>query len=120
MYSKKQVGNEGEDIAREFLENQGYKILETNYRTRRGEIDIIARDKDEIVFVEVKTRKALNCGLPAEAVDEAKQQHLYKAAEYFLYRNNLIRYYCRFDVVEVYMLNDSIKIEHLKNVEINS
>ena len=118
MYTKKQVGNSGEDIAAEFLGKKGYRILERNYRSRRGEIDIIAKDKDEIVFVEVKTRKVLKCGLPAEAVDDNKQKHLHRVAEYFLYRNNLIDCYCRFDVIEVYMSDKGYKIEHLKNVEI--
>ena len=119
MYSKKIIGSKGEDITTEYLKNLGYIILERNYMTRRWEIDIIAKEKDEIVFVVVKTRNLLVCGFPAEAVDINKQKHLYRCAEYYLYRNNLLSSYCRFDVIEVYLNNNIPKIVHLKNVEIN-
>lgn len=73
MYYKQQRGKIGEDMATEYLNKKGYKILERNFECRQGEIDIIALDKDEIVFVEVKTRTSKKYGLAAEAVDENKK-----------------------------------------------
>lgn len=118
MDYKKQIGNAGEDLAIEYLEKIGYEIWQRNFYSRVGEIDIIAKDKEEIVFIEVKSRSTFKYGTPAEAVDENKQKHLYKTAEYFLYKNNLLNSFCRFDVIEVYFKNKDTKIEHLKNVEI--
>lgn len=118
MYKKIEVGKNGEKIATQFLKNLGYEILVKNFKCKIGEIDIIAKDKEEIVFIEVKTRKVLNCGLPSEAVDENKQKHFYKSAEFFLYKHNLMNSFCRFDVIEVYLLKKSTRVVHLKSVEI--
>ncbi|MFO7658761.1 MAG: YraN family protein [Bacteroidales bacterium] len=100
MENKTQKGRLGEEIARQFLENLGYKILETNWRFEHKEIDIIALKDKEIVFVEVKTRKNTRFGEPEEAVDERKQQHLIEAADAYLSGNNL-DYEARFDVISV-------------------
>lgn len=108
------LGRAGEEEASQYLIKNGYKIIERNFLCKRGEIDIIAKDKNEIVFIEVKTRKSIKYGLPAEAVNENKQKHIYKAAEYYLYQNKLEKEFVRIDVIEIYYKNDSYKINHIK------
>ncbi len=96
------VGMQYEQRAAEYLTVQGYQILERNFRCRQGEIDLIAREKEWLVFVEVKYRKTARLGEPLEAVDRRKQQRIYGAAEYYLhcfYYGRDVR--CRFDVVAV-------------------
>ena len=87
--NKKELGKIGEEISSNYLKKCGYKIIERNYRCRSGEIDIIAKDKEELVFIEVKTRSNLCFGKPREAVDTYKQNHIYKTVQYYLYKNNL-------------------------------
>lgn len=78
------VGNKGEDIACWYLKKQGYKILERNFRIRGGEIDIVAKDKDFLVFVEVKTRYSHEYGLPVESITPWKIKYLLKTAKFYL------------------------------------
>lgn len=80
----RKLGKEGERAVRELLKKKGYRILEANYRTRYGEVDIIAAEEGTLVFVEVKTRASTNCGLPEEAVDYRKQQRIRKLAVQYL------------------------------------
>ena len=87
--NKKELGDAGEKIARLYLERNKYKIVETNFRGKQGEIDIIAKDKNELVFIEVKTRKSIKYGKPAEAVNYIKQNHIYKTAEYYIFKNKI-------------------------------
>lgn len=101
------------------MQKCGYKIIERNYRCRQGEIDIIAKDKNELVFIEVKTRSNLCFGRPREAVDNYKQNHIYKTTKYYLHKNKLENSYIRFDVIEIYLRKDKYKLSHLKNVNIN-
>lgn len=101
------------------MQKCGYKIIERNYRCRQGEIDIIAKDKNELVFIEVKTRSNLCFGRPREAVDNYKQNHIYKTAKYYLHNNKLENSYVRFDVIEIYLRKNKYKLSHLKNVEID-
>lgn len=115
MYTQK-VGRFGEDEAVKYLEQKGYKILERNFSCKRGEIDIIALDKDEIVFIEIKARISLKYGLPSEAVTKNKLKHIYKTAEYYLYTRNLLNENTRIDVIEVYIKNKQVIINHLKQV----
>ncbi len=114
--NNKEIGNLGEEIARNYLKENKYKIIESNFTRRGGEIDIIAKDKRELVFIEVKTRKNIKYGTPIEAVNKIKQKHIYKTAEYYIYKNNIKNTPIRFDVVEVYMNIDNIKINHIKQV----
>lgn len=93
------LGAQGEETACSYLKRQGYQILERNYRTRRGELDIIAAQGECLVFVEVKTRKSLRCGLGAEAVTWRKRQHLLAAALSYLATHSSRK--CRFDVIEI-------------------
>lgn len=96
-------GNLGEDIATKFLIKRNYKILERNYIALGTEIDIIARDKDEIVFVEVKTRNSHKYGEAYEAVDEFKMKNIIKTARAYIERYSLYDIMIRFDIIEVYL-----------------
>lgn len=100
--NKRAVGGHYERLAAGYLQDHGAVILERNYRCRSGEIDLIVRDGRYLVFVEVKYRRDAGKGYPEEAVDCYKQQHIFRAAQYYLYSN---RYGentpCRFDVVSI-------------------
>ena len=110
-----QKGRAGEMIALKYLIDNKANILETNYRINSGEIDIIAKDKNEYVFVEVKTRTSDKFGKPVEAVDNTKQKHIYNTAEYYLYCKKLENAYIRFDIIEVYKRQDKFYVHHIKN-----
>lgn len=108
MNERKRSGDRGESIVAGYLRRQGYEILETQFRTRRGEIDIIARSPENILcFVEVKTRKNAEFALAREFVTPAKQMRLRAAAQFYLARCGDGDQLCRFDVAEVY-LSESI------------
>lgn len=109
------IGAWAEDIVNKFLVSQGYEILEENFRTRTGEIDIIARDNEYISFVEVKYRRNLEYGYPREAVNYYKQQKIYKTALYYIATRKLDRQSFRFDVVEVLGNIDNYNINIIKN-----
>ncbi|MBR4720264.1 MAG: YraN family protein [Clostridia bacterium] len=94
----KQIGDFGETEACKYLENQGIRVLKRNYRERGGEIDIIAKDGDTIVFAEVKTRVSKQYGTPAEFVDYKKQEKILKTAIGYLGTDDVNM---RFDVIEV-------------------
>lgn len=96
----KEIGDFGENAASEYLKNLGYSIVQRNFHSRHGEIDIIALDKSCTVFVEVKTRKNSLYGNASEYVDYRKQQKLLLCAKYYLGGN--IYEEVRFDVIEVY------------------
>lgn len=114
----KDIGRRGEKIAADYLKKHGYKIKAKNVFSAHGEIDIIAENKDFLVFVEVKARK--DCpeyfekfGLPGEAVNKLKQQHIiYTARIYF--EKHPTEKEIRFDVIEVY-LGDSAEVRHIEN-----
>ena len=81
--SNKSTGDLGESLAREYLVKKGYRILDTNYRCREGEVDIVARQDDFLVFVEVRTRTSLNFGSPEESVTPAKKGRLIATALHY-------------------------------------
>lgn len=115
MYNKN-VGNFGEMLVITYLENLNYKILERNYNTKFGEIDIIAKDKDEYVFIEVKTRTSNKYGMPSESVNINKEKHIQDSSKVYIFLNNLENKYIRYDVIEVYFISKSkYYINHLKN-----
>ena len=114
---KKSIGKLGEDLAVIYLNRMGYKILERNFRCRAGEVDIIAKDVEEIVFIEVKTRTNNTYGEPSEAVDYIKKEHIIKTANYYLYKNKLYNKSIRFDVIEVFLSN-KFHINHIKQIEL--
>jgi putative endonuclease len=100
-FARQQLGIDGEDIACAALVARGYAVIERNYRTRHGEIDIIARHQEYLVFVEVKARRGGDFGDPSEAVTLRKQQRLVWMATDYLARRGLGEPACRFDVVGV-------------------
>lgn len=114
MYERHITGKEGEDIATEFLQKNGYKILDRNFCAKQGEIDIIAKEKEEYVFIEVKTRKNKDYGEPIDAIDKNKIKHLKKAISYYLYINKLENKFIRIDVIEIKYIKNKIYINHIK------
>ena len=98
------LGQRGEGIALSFLKTKGYEIIERNYKTPLGEIDIIARDSDVLVFVEVKTRESIEFGLPFESVNRKKRRKIAGVALSYLRRYDDLPP-CRFDVLSIYYRN---------------
>ena len=116
MKTKRQkFGEQGEALAVRHLKKAGYKIIETNYRTRLGEIDIIAKDKDTIVFVEVKTRTSVHFGSPKWAVTPQKQKKISMVALCYLKATDQSTARARFDVVAVISNRDKPQVEIIKN-----
>lgn len=101
MHERAQLGRRGEEVAAAFLERQGYTILERNFRLRQGEIDLIAAKDETVAFVEVKTRRTLDYGLPSEAVTYTKQQKIRQAALAYLQGQEHYYKVLSFDVIEV-------------------
>lgn len=98
---RQSLGKLGEDLACRELLRRGYAILDRRYRTRIGELDIVARDGETVVFVEVKARRSGRCGAPAEAVGPLKRRKLVQMAVDYVAHRRLERLPCRFDVVTV-------------------
>ncbi|MEG2371439.1 MAG: YraN family protein [Hydrogenoanaerobacterium sp.] len=112
---KRRIGNGGEDRAAEYLEDKNYKIIQRNYNTGVGEIDIIAQNDKYIIFAEVKTRSEASLETPAEAVTKAKQRRIIKTTQKYLSENSC-SLQPRFDVIEVITSEDAITgINHLEN-----
>lgn len=99
--SRHELGRAGEEAAVRHLEHSGYKILTRSFRMFRGEIDIVARDGDTLVFVEVKTRTSEDFGLPEDAVTRSKQNQIRKIARGYLIQQNPGDIPCRFDVLAI-------------------
>ena len=113
---RKSLGKKGEDIAVSYLkERQGYRILRRNYRCVLGEMDIIAKDRDVLSFVEVKTRGSARFGIPQESVNKKKQHKLSKVALEFINRYKVHHAKARFDVVAVYLLPNEERVELIKD-----
>ncbi len=111
----KTLGKKGEDIAAAFLEKKGYNILFRNYKCSFGEIDIIAKHKKTLSFIEVKTRSTKKYGLPQEAVTPAKQAKISRVALEFVQRYKMENRAARFDVVSVQSLNDGSEVDLIEN-----
>lgn len=107
------LGIKGEDLAVKFLKKKGYRILSRNYKTPLGEIDIIAEDRDTLVFVEVKTRADNSYGLPFEAVNHRKREKLRRVALYYLKNCMKSDAPSRFDVLSIQAGKDKSEIEHI-------
>ena len=104
--NRQELGKYGEEQAVKYLTRLGFFVIALNYRTRQGEIEVIATDHNAIHFVEVKTRRSLTHGYPIEAVNRKKQSHIKQAARFFLQDmgQSIFRDYdVSFDVIEVYM-----------------
>ena len=112
----KEIGVKGEQLAKEYLVKQGYEIIETNKRfSRFCEIDIIAKNKDTLVFVEVKTRSSNFCGSPLEAITKTKYENI-KTGLFTYLKETKIKYKnFRIDAISI-ILNPELKINHLKNI----
>lgn len=116
-----EFGKQAEKAAVKFLKGRGYKVIQCNYKTESGEIDIIAEDKGVICFVEVKARHSKLFGEPAEAVSAAKQRQISKAAICYLKENNLLDHSARFDVVSLLYVEVLPEINLIKDAfELNS
>ena len=114
--TNKKFGERGEDIAVDFLKEKGFQIIERNYRYGHGEIDIVAKDKDNLVFIEVKTRKNLEFGPPELTVTKSKQRQIRKIAELYLYEKKIKDTFCRIDVIAILIQkNIPPKITHIIN-----
>ena len=104
----------GENQAAEYLISQGYSIVDRNYRTKVGEIDIIAIKSKVLVFVEVKTRTSINYGYPYEAVNWKKQEKIYKSSLIYIKHKNMNNFQIRYDIIEVF-LRGKTEINHIEN-----
>ena len=112
---KKDLGKKGEEKALRFLKKKGYRIIKQNYICNLGEMDIIAKEKDTLVFVEVKTRTSVAFGPPQLAVTPFKQRQLSKVALHFLKEKKLEDVKARFDVVAILLPPEKEEIELIRN-----
>lgn len=114
---RRDTGALGEKLAKDFLKKQGYRILETNYCCPEGEIDIVARHKDSLVFVEVRTKKSLEFGSPEESISRTKQERLKAVAARYQQTHNKLPPLWRIDVVAVELNQDGTpsRIELIEN-----
>lgn len=109
-------GDSGEDLAARFLKKKKLKILARQYKTKIGEIDLIAKEGDEIVFVEVKARRSLEFGYPEEAVTAIKIEKIHRVGLEYLKEKKLSRVEYRIDVIAIEFENNVPKITHIENV----
>ena len=109
------LGKKGEETAVGLLKDNGYKILLRNYKTKLGEIDIIASDKGTICFIEVKTRQSDRFGLPSEAISASKQRQISKVSLTFLKEKNLLDKKARFDVVSILYSKNMPRLDLIQN-----
>ncbi len=114
---RQSLGRLGESLSSTYLQNQGYTIIEKNYRTPYGEIDLIAKTGDVIVFIEVKTRASISLGPPEISITPRKQEHMKSAAEYFIQQHPDLNNDWRIDVITVQIRRDlqSPLIDHFEN-----
>jgi len=118
MPSTKDIGDRGEDLAAEFLKNEGYRVLERNYRFERNEVDLVCLDPDkggELVFVEVKTRSGSGFGPPEASVTDEKKRSLIEVSRAYLHERQLEGAPSRFDVVGIVLAEGEPEIEHHEN-----
>jgi putative endonuclease len=114
--NKRKSGDDGEDLACEFITKLGYEIIERNFFFGHGEIDIIAKDNNILVFIEVKLRKNLEFGMPEYAITKNKQRQIKKIAEAYLYQKEIKDQVCRIDVIAILHLKGSApQINHIIN-----
>lgn len=110
-----ELGDRGERMAEEYLKKKGYRIIERNFRGRYGEVDIIARQGETVVFVEVKTRSGKQFGTPKEAVDPRKAKRIIKASQEYLQSEGSVEdTSMRFDVIGISIENDAPVYEHIE------
>ncbi len=113
---KQKIGEKGEALACRYLQKQGWTVIFRNYRTPFGELDIIARKRDMLAFVEVKTRTSSDYGWPSQAVDSKKQRRLWLSAQFFLKRNpGLSDLAMQMDIIEILIREGLPYLRHLEN-----
>ena len=110
--NRRSSGKIGEDKAVEYLTRKGYAIVVRNYRFEHGEIDLVARDGEELVFVEVKSRHSMLFGNPEDAVSVHKRRQLRKTAEGYLFEHDIENVPCRFDVIAIQYSGDDYEVRH--------
>jgi len=115
MGIKMNLGEKGEEIAKKYLIKNGYQIVERNYQTKFGEIDIIAKRKDTIYFVEVKTRTNRNYGRPIDAMTPYKIKHLIRSVQVYIAKKQLEGTEVSLDVIEVEKVHKQWEINHIEN-----
>ena len=113
--TRQSSGAWGEDIALRYLTRRGYRLVERNYRTRRGEIDLIVRDEEVLVFVEVKLRRTTAFGDPLEAVTARKQATIRSLARQYLADRAPTFDSLRFDVIGILARRDGLRVDHIEN-----
>ncbi|MBK8183637.1 MAG: YraN family protein [Candidatus Competibacteraceae bacterium] len=114
MISRVAQGTAAEDFALHYLEARGLTLVARNFRCRAGELDLILRDGEQLVFVEVRSRRSSQFGTPAESVTHSKQQRLLRAAAFYLQRQRL-DLPCRFDVVAILQPGDAPQVEWIQD-----
>lgn len=114
MAEHNDLGKLGEELAVDFLEKNGYEILETNWTFQKAEVDIIAKKDAILAVIEVKTRSSLDYGLPQDFVKPKKIQLLVKAINEYVTQNN-IDVDVRFDIVAIHKENNDLKLEHIED-----
>lgn len=114
MYVSHELGRIGENIIADYITKLGYKVVERNFECNQGEIDIVAKDKEELVFIEVKTRTDISYGEASEAVTDTKKRHLINSIKYYIYKQKLENQPIRIDVAEVYIKCGKVKINYIK------
>ncbi len=115
MYQRHIIGKIGEDIACKYILQKNYKIIKRNFYCRQGEIDIIAKDKNEVVFIEVKTRTNNKYGEPVDSITYYKKNKIIKSIQYYIYKEKIEHIDIRIDVIEIYSKKGKYKINHIKN-----
>lgn len=116
MNQKQLLGKYGEDLAANYLIDRGYKIIERNWRCSIGEIDLIAEDKAQIVFIEVKTRSSTDFGHPLEAITAKKVLRMQRLVCAWCADKNKVGSSVRLDAISVLVRSGSVAVEHLKQV----
>lgn len=112
----KRIGNQGENVAERYLIQKGFNILTRNFRSMQGEVDIITRDGEFLVFVEVKNYSFRSLGSPLGAIRKSKKDSIIHAAQTYLYKNDIKNTNCRFDVISIYRKYDGqTVIDHIKD-----
>ena len=114
MLKTKQLGNSGEQFVADFLKNKNFQIISKNFKTKLGEIDLIAQKGEVLAFVEVKTRKTAYFPI-SNVITKTKQKKIINSAKYFIVQNNIFDKVCRFDVATVISFNNNFDIEYIEN-----
>lgn len=114
MSDKNNIGKKGEEVAQKYLLNNGYIIIETNWRYYNLEIDIIAKKDNELIIIEVKSRSGEQYGHPSEAITRQKMKRIIDATEAYILKNN-ITIDVRFDVITVIFQNSKYELEHFED-----